>query len=94
MFVNTPAGGNDPERPPLRRRRYARCPVCCTGVELLTFDAAAECFNTDLQDIEFLAAHGQIHRVHNRFGAVMICSDSLYKCFEQRRTRLLVSNIN
>lgn len=76
----------------LRHISLAPCPVCLRPVELLTFDAAANRFKTDTQDIEFLAKRGDLHRVHNRAGRIMICSDSLKECFESRQTRLLASH--
>jgi hypothetical protein len=82
----------EPEKVRLRRSTFAPCPICDKTVELLSFDAAAEVFNTDVQDIEFLAGNGSVHRVHNRKGKVMICSISLFDCFDKRRTRLLDSH--
>ena len=73
----------------LRRSSHAFCPVCSKQVELLSFEQAAELFNTDLQDIEFLAKQGGIHQIHNRKGRLMVCSTSLFNCFDNRRTRLL-----
>jgi hypothetical protein len=73
----------------LRRSGVAFCPVCGKLVELLSFDAAAELFNTNVQDIETLAQGGDLHRVHNRKGIVLICSDSLFKCINSRETMRL-----
>ena len=73
----------------LRRSGHAYCPVCAKQAELISFDNAAKLFKTDLQDIEFLATRGDLHKVHNRKGKVMICSGSLFECFEARQTRLL-----
>lgn len=72
-----------------RHTSFAVCPICNKFVDLLAYDQAAELFHTDLQDIEFLANNSSIHRVHNRKGVVMICSISLFECFDNRRTRLL-----
>lgn len=77
----------------LRRSSRAICPVCDKQVDLITFEHAAELFHTDLQDINFLAAGGQIHQIHNRKGKLMICAGSLFDCFDNRRTRLLDSGI-
>ena len=82
----------DPEKVRVRRSTFAPCPICDKTVELMSFDSAAEVFKTDLQDIEFLAGNGSVHRVHNRKGKVMICSISLFDCFDKRRTRLLDSH--
>ncbi|MEO7673589.1 MAG: hypothetical protein ABIU09_05875 [Pyrinomonadaceae bacterium] len=73
----------------LRRSGHAYCPVCAKQAELISFNGAADLFHTDLQDIEFLAKRGDIHQIHNRKGSVMVCSVSLFECFEARRTRLL-----
>jgi hypothetical protein len=77
----------------VRRSNCSFCVVCSKQVDLLTFDHAAELFHTDLQDIEFLAKQGDIHQIHNRKGQIMVCSPSLFECFEKRRTRLLDSGI-
>lgn len=53
---------------------------------------AARCFKTDVQDIEYLAEAGAVHRVENCYGEEMICCDSLFKCFDTRPTRLLNSH--
>ena len=77
----------------LRRTSRAFCPICDKQVDLVAFGRAAELFHTDLQDIEFLIKHGDVHQIHNRRGQVMACSPSLFECFEIRRTRLLDSGI-
>lgn len=76
----------------IRRSSFALCPMCDKVVDLLSYDHAAELFHTDRQDIEYLADSGSVHRVHNRKGVVMVCSISLFECFEKRRTRLLDSH--
>jgi len=73
----------------LRRSHSAYCLRCEKIVELFTFEEAAECFNTDERDIEFLANRLMLHRIHNKKGLVMVCSISLFECFETRATRLL-----
>ena len=73
----------------LRRRSAAYCPLCEKLVELLGFSEAADLFNTDTDDIELLANAGEIHRIHNSRGKVLICSDSLFRCFNGRQTRRL-----
>jgi hypothetical protein len=73
----------------LRRSHSAYCFRCEKIVELFTFKEAAECFNTDSRDIEFLSDRMMLHRIHNKRGKVMICSNSLFECFETRATRLL-----
>ena len=73
----------------LRRSHSAYCLCCEKIVELFTFDEAAKSFNTDRRDIEFLSNRLMLHRIHNKRGKVMICSISLFECFETRATRLL-----
>lgn len=73
----------------LRQTGFAYCPICEKLVELVGFAAAADIFNTDQDDIESLAKSGELHRVHNRRGRVLICSDSLFRCFDARQTRRL-----
>ena len=72
-----------------RHSGSAYCPVCKKPVDLISIDDAAELFHTDHNDIEFLASRHRLHRVHNKTGKVMICSTSLFECFEDRQTRLL-----
>lgn len=76
----------------LRRSGFAFCPVCEKLVELLSFAASAELFRTDIKDIESLAKSGELHRIHNPKAEVLICTDSLFRCFDARQTRLLDSN--
>ncbi len=75
----------------LRRSGHAFCPVCAKQIELISFKDAAELFHTDQQDIEFLAKRGDLHQIHNRKGKIMICTVSLFECFDARQTRLLDS---
>ncbi len=84
-------GSFRPGKIALRRSSFALCPLCDKVVDLLAYDHAAELFHTDAQDIEYLVGTGAVHRVHNRKGVVMVCSISLFECFEKRRTRLLDS---
>ncbi len=77
----------------LRRSGHAYCPICEKQVELISTKRAADLFHTDLQDIAFLAKKGDVHQVHNRKGKVMVCSPSLFECFDNRRTRVLDSSI-
>lgn len=76
----------------LRRSDAAFCPVCGKVVNLMTCASAAAAFKTDVQDIEFLADNHSLHRVHNRSGKVMVCGNSLFNCFDNRKTRLLNSH--
>jgi hypothetical protein len=75
-----------------RTRGRAFCLKCQKPVDLMAYANAAEFFKTDLEDIEQLAETGQLHRIHNRRGEMMICSDSLFTLFDNRQTRLLKSD--
>ena len=77
----------------IRRSHSAYCVRCEKIVELFTFEDAAQCFNTDVQDIEFLSNRMMLHRIHNKRGDVMICSISLFDVFESRATRLLNTRV-
>lgn len=90
--IQVPAGLGNTGTIYLRLTACAFCVVCGRQVELLSFADAAKVFNTDVQDIEFLARAYQVHRLHNRVGELMICSDSLFDCFDKRQTRLLDSH--
>ena len=76
----------------MRGTKSTFCPKCKKPVELLTFSRSAGLFKTDDQDIEFLAKRGDLHRLHNRNGELLICSNSLFDCFDTRKTRLLDSH--
>ena len=91
--AHRPLDQTDSQRLSLRRSGHAFCPVCAKQVELFSFEHAADLFNTDLQDITFLSEQGNVHPIHNRKGRLMVCSVSLFECFENRRTRLLDSGI-
>jgi hypothetical protein len=77
----------------LRNLSRAFCPVCAKQVDLTSFEIAAELFRTDLQDIQFLVNEGSVHQLHNRKGKLMVCSASLFTCFDSRRTRLNTDGI-
>jgi hypothetical protein len=76
----------------LRRRNHAFCPVCEKLVKLMSFSDSATAFKTDESDINQLAEKRQLHRLHNRRGKVMICADSLFRCFDNRQTRPLTAD--
>jgi hypothetical protein len=90
--VDVPIGIRSAGTVYLRLSDCAHCVVCGRLVELLAFDEAAAVFNTGVQDIEYLANSREVHRLHNRSGRLMICSDSLFDCFDKRQTRLLDSH--
>jgi len=82
----------NPETDVVRHAGHAFCPVCEKPVDLLSYDAAANLFKTDWQDIAFLAESCRLHRVHNKRGKVMICTLSLFDYFESSETRPLDPN--
>lgn len=67
----------------------AFCLKCQKPVKLVDYGQAAEYFKTDVGDIFELAESRQLHRLHNRRGATMICTESLFTLFESRQTRCL-----
>jgi hypothetical protein len=73
----------------LRLSDHAFCPVCQKLIRLVTFTDAALIFKTDEEDITSQAESLKLHRVHNRRGNVMICTDSLFSYFDERETRPL-----
>jgi hypothetical protein len=67
----------------------AFCLICRKQVKLVDYEQAVEFFKTDLEDIRELAENRQLHRIHNKSGATMICSDSLFTLLESRPTQRL-----
>ena len=67
----------------------AFCLMCGRAVKLMDYGRAAKCFKTDVEDISELAESQQLHRIHNKHGETMICSESLFTLFESRQTRRL-----
>jgi hypothetical protein len=59
-------------------------------VQLLTSETAESLFKTDALELANLANGGVLHRLHNIHGELMICSDSVYECFQNRGTQMLV----
>ncbi len=72
-----------------RSRSRAFCPRCEKPVDLMNFEEAAAFCKTDVCDIEALAESGELHRVHNSKGNVLICCESLFKDFDNRQTKKL-----
>ena len=73
----------------IRLRDRTFCPVCDKLVPLVTYADAAAFFKTNEKDIEMLGQEGELHRLHNRRAKLMICTDSLFSCFDKRQTRIL-----
>ena len=72
-----------------RTRNRAFCPRCDKPVDLVRFDEAAAFYKTQISDITALSETGDLHRIHNSKGEVLICSDSLFAEFDRRETRKL-----
>ena len=85
-MTTLPPGGTSRK---MRTSNFAECPLCNKPVELFDFSQAATLFHTDFQDIEYLTTAGLVYRVHNRKCEVNVCGNSLFHCFDNRRTRLL-----
>jgi hypothetical protein len=73
----------------LRRKNRAYCPLCGKLIRLVAVAEAADFFRSDREEVERLAVAGELHRIHNRAGKVMICGESLFKGFEERQTKRL-----
>ena len=67
----------------------AFCLICGRRVNLVDYGQAVEYFKTDLEDIYELAESRQLHRIHNKSGATMICDESLFKLLKSRPTQRL-----
>lgn len=72
-----------------RSRRRAFCPCCEKPVDLMSFEDAAAFYKSNVGSIEALTEAGDLHRVHNRKGEVLICCESLFQNFENRQTQKL-----
>lgn len=72
-----------------RSRSRAFCPRCEKPVDLMTFDEAADFCKVKIDDIETQAEKGDLHRIHNSKGKVLICTESLFKNLDARETKKL-----
>lgn len=70
----------------IRRSGRAFCPLCSEEVELLSFPGAAVLFDIERVNID-LREQGELHRLYNRSGVLMICSRSLREYFRGDRQR-------
>ena len=70
-----------------RTENRAFCLICEKGVELKTFEQTAEILKTNFREILDLAEAGQIHRLHNSHGRVVVCDESLSEILEKRPTQ-------
>jgi hypothetical protein len=67
----------------------AFCIMCGRAVKLISFWHAAEYLTTSMTEVARFAEIRQLHRIHNKCGATMICSGSLVKLFQSRQTQPL-----
>jgi hypothetical protein len=65
----------------------AFCPRCKREVELLSFFAAGLVVKADRATIDRRVRSGCLHRLHNRFGNVMVCSKSLVESLAEGAAR-------
>jgi hypothetical protein len=72
-----------------RSRRRAFCPRCEKPVDLMSFEDAAAFYKTNVGSIEALTEAGDLHRVHNSKGKILICCESLFQNFDNRQTQKL-----
>lgn len=72
-------------------RTYDRafCPRCQKPVNLMFFDEAAGFYKTQIAAIAAIAETGNLHRIHNSKGEILICSESLFQEFSQQKTQKL-----
>ena len=76
-----------------RTESRAFCLSCNKPVELVSFDGAAEVLRTSYAEVRSLSEMGDLHRVNNKKGIVMICSESLFAEFNSRPTQRLDPDI-
>ena len=76
-----------------RTENRAFCLACNKPVELVSFDGAADVLKTSYPEVRSLSEMGELHRVNNKKGIVMICSDSLFAAFDNRPTQRLDPDI-
>ena len=68
------------------------CTYCMLDVEWVTVREAAAVFNTDAQDIVYLIERSELHVRTGISEPLFVCRNSLFDCFERRKTRLLDSH--
>lgn len=68
------------------------CTYCMLDVEWVTVREAAEVFNTDAQDIAYLIERSELHIRKGISEPFFVCRNSLFDCFDRRKTRLLDSH--
>lgn len=70
-----------------RSRSRAFCPLCNKPVDLISFKDAADFCKVKIDDIESQAESGELHRIHNSKGKILICGESLFKYLGERETK-------
>jgi len=68
------------------------CTYCMLDVEWVTVREAAAVFNTDAQDIAYLIEGSELHIRKGISEPLFVCRNSLFDCFDRRKTRLLDSH--
>lgn len=85
--MNRPAG--EKEEIYVRTNDRAFCLLCDETVRLVDFQDATNYLKKTLEEVFNLANKHKLHRLHNRAATVMVCSDSLFRQFENQQTRNL-----
>jgi ribosomal protein S20 len=62
-----------------RSQTRAFCFLCDAQVELISMAQAAERCRTTQYEIYQLVEQGEVHRIHNSKGSIMVCRNSLEK---------------
>jgi hypothetical protein len=89
LFEERPVNSQSLGTVVLRRKNRAYCPLCEKLITLVPVAEAANFFRSDQEEVERLVVAGELHRIHDRAGEVMICGESLFKSFEERQTKRL-----
>lgn len=73
----------------IRLKDHAFCPLCEKMVRLVSFGDSAKLLHADESHVTDMSAMYLLHRLHNKYGRVMICSDSLFTALSTQPTRRL-----
>ncbi len=69
-----------------RTTKRAFCNLCKKPVQLIDFEIASDYLQKTIAELIKLAAKHELHRIHNSKATVMICSNSLFRHFENKQT--------
>jgi hypothetical protein len=72
-----------------RTENRAFCIKCNKPVDLVLFGEVAEKLKTNYPEVYRLSNQGNLYRLHNEKGKVMICLESLLEIFATRQTQKL-----